>query len=89
MIYIFNGMEFSLRPQSFVEFLQNNNHQAVNKMKIILHLVRHKLTKWFSDNQQSYNIYIYVCIYATFQGRSAAVSTFTIFSQQYLRSGVG
>ena len=26
-------MEFSLRPLGFMEFLQNNNHQAVNKMK--------------------------------------------------------
>ena len=26
-------MEFSLRPLSFKEFLQNNNHQAVYTMK--------------------------------------------------------
>ena len=26
-------MEFSLRPLGFMEFLQNNNHQAVSKMK--------------------------------------------------------
>ena len=26
-------MEFSLRPLGFMEFLQNNNHQAVKKMK--------------------------------------------------------
>ena len=26
-------MEFSLRPLGFMEFLQNNNHLAVNKMK--------------------------------------------------------
>ena len=28
-------MEFSLRPLGFMEFLQNNNHQAVNKMNWI------------------------------------------------------
>ena len=28
-------MEFSLRPLGFMEFLQNNNHQTVNKMKWI------------------------------------------------------
>ena len=28
-------MEFSLRPLGFMEFLQNNNDQAVNKMKWI------------------------------------------------------
>ena len=39
-------MEFFLRPLGFMKFLQN--HQAFNKMK--LHLVRHKPTKWFSDN---------------------------------------
>ena len=26
-------MEFNLRPLGFKEFLQNDNHQAVNKMK--------------------------------------------------------
>ena len=26
-------MEFGLRSLGFMEFLQNNNHQAVNKMK--------------------------------------------------------
>ena len=26
-------MEFRQRPLGFMEFLQNNNHQAVNKMK--------------------------------------------------------
>ena len=26
-------MVFSLRPLCFMKFLQNNNHQAVNKMK--------------------------------------------------------
>ena len=40
-------MEFSQRPLSFMEFLLNNKHQAVNKM----HLVGHKPTKGFSDNQ--------------------------------------
>ena len=29
-------MEFSLRPMDFMEFLRNNNHQAVNKMIILL-----------------------------------------------------
>ena len=29
-------MEFSLRPQGFMEFLNNNNHQVVNKMKSFL-----------------------------------------------------
>ena len=29
-------MEFSLRPLGFMEFLQNNSHQAVNKMKIFI-----------------------------------------------------
>ena len=28
-------MEFSLQPLGFMEFLQNNNHQAINKMKWI------------------------------------------------------
>ena len=28
-------MEFSLRPLGFIRFLQNNNRQAVNKMKWI------------------------------------------------------
>ena len=28
-------MEFSLRPLGFMQFLQNNNHQAVNEMKWI------------------------------------------------------
>ena len=28
-------MEFGVRPLGFMEFLQNNNHQAVNKMKWI------------------------------------------------------
>ena len=28
-------MEFSLRLLGFMEFLQNNNHLAVNKMKCI------------------------------------------------------
>ena len=31
-------MEFSQRPLGFMKFLQNNNHQAVNKTKI-LHFV--------------------------------------------------
>ena len=26
-------MEFSLQPLDFMEFLQNNSHRAVNKMK--------------------------------------------------------
>ena len=34
-IYIFNAVEFRLRPLGFMEVLQNNNHQAVNKMKWI------------------------------------------------------
>ena len=28
-------MEFSQRPLGFMQFLQNNNHQAVNEMKWI------------------------------------------------------
>ena len=34
---------------------------------IISHLVRHKPTKWFSDNQNRYNIYIYIYIYIRVQ----------------------
>ena len=32
-------MEFSLWTLGFMEFLQNNNHQAVNKMKNFLMIV--------------------------------------------------
>ena len=35
-MYISNGMEFSLRPLSFMEFLQNNNYQAVNKINCLM-----------------------------------------------------
>ena len=34
--------------------------KILNTLYIILHLVWHKPTKWFSDNQHWYNIYIYI-----------------------------
>ena len=44
-------MEFSLQPLGFMEFLQNNNHQTVNKMKSNIHTHTHTY------------IYIYIYIY--------------------------
>ena len=35
----------------------------LSTLHIILHLVRHKPTKWFCDNQHCYNIYIYIYMY--------------------------
>ena len=37
--------------------------QILSTLQIISHLVGHKLTKWISDKQHSYNIYIYIYIY--------------------------
>ena len=49
-IYISNAMEFGLRPLGFMEFLQNNNHEAVNKMK-------------FHGIKYTYLIFIYLLLY--------------------------
>ena len=53
-MYIFNGMEFGLRPLSIMEFLQNSYHQAVNKIKILL-------TAWWLLIYIS-NIYLFIII---------------------------
>ena len=34
--------------------------QILNTLQIISHLIRHKPTKWISDNQHCCNIYIYI-----------------------------
>ena len=33
--------------------------KILSTLHIILHLVQHIVTKWFSDNQDSYNLYIF------------------------------
>ena len=52
-------MEFSLWPLGFMELLQNNNHQAVNKMK------------WNESKIEKYNqkplgfcrkLYVWLCV---------------------------
>ena len=51
-------MEFSLRPMGFMGFLQNNNYQAVSKMKWIenRNIVKNR---WDFDG-----IFTYVCVCA-------------------------
>ena len=51
-------MEFCLRFLGFIKFLQNNNHQAVNKMKCVekrkilyFGLARNLIQHWISPNQ--------------------------------------
>ena len=48
-------MEFGLWPLGFVEFLQNNNHQAVNKMK-------YNVVTIFSMQGNNLSIYLSMCV---------------------------
>ena len=64
-IYISNAMEIGLRPLSFMEFLQNYNHLAVNKINfvnclMIVVLKKKKLHETLGSQSKFHEFNIYI-----------------------------